>query len=143
MNYCINNKGLVVYAWCLMTNHIHLVAQAREGFRISDIIRDFKKFTSKKIVELIKQPQESRREWMLYRFRFAGKFTRRVKNYKFWQDTNHAVLLDRKDIIDQKIEYIHQNPVRALIVRNPEEYLFSSAGDYCGIKGYVKVETEL
>jgi putative transposase len=143
LNFCIINKGLTVFAWCLMSNHLHLAAQSRDGFRMSDIIRDFKKFTSKKLVNLIKNPQESRREWMLYRFSFAGKYTNRIKNYKFWQDTNHAILLDKNDIIDQKINYIHQNPVRAMIVRNPEDYLYSSAGDYCGIKGMVDVVTDL
>src|SRR5674476_448972 len=49
LNYCIESKGLTVYAWCLMSNHIHLVAKANEGFRLSDIIRDFKKFTAKKL----------------------------------------------------------------------------------------------
>ena len=133
LNYCIENKGLIIYAWCLMSNHLHLVVQAMEGFRISDIIRDFKKFSSKKIFESVKSPNESRREWMLYRFRFAGKYTNRVKNYKFRQDTNHAILLDSSEIIDQKVNYFHQNPVIALIVRNPEDYLFSSASDFCGL----------
>ena len=42
LNYCIESKGLTVYAWCLMSNHIHLVAKANEGFRLSDIIRDLR-----------------------------------------------------------------------------------------------------
>ena len=80
---------------------------------------------------------------MLYRFEFAGKFDNRIKKYKFWQESNHAVLLDTSEMIDQRINYIHQNPVRALIVAHPHEYLFSSALDYAGERGYVDVQCEI
>ena len=73
LNYCVVKKGLTVYAWCLMTNHLHLVCHAKEGYQISDIIRDFKKFTSKSIVKLIKEIPESRREWLLYRFETSNE----------------------------------------------------------------------
>jgi putative transposase len=105
LNFCIKNKGLTVYAWCLMSNHLHLVCQAREGFRISEIIRDFKKFTSKTILKIIQEIPESRKDWLLYRFEFAGKFDNRIKKYKFWQETNHAVLLDTNEMIEQRINY--------------------------------------
>ena len=143
LNFCIENKGLIIYAWCLMSNHLHLVCQAKEGFSISNIIRDFKKFTSKAIVKLIQEIPESRRDWLLYRFEYAGKYDNRIKKYKFWQETNHAVLLDNSEMIDQRISYIHENPVRALIVARAHEYLFSSAGDYASEKGYVDVQLEI
>jgi REP element-mobilizing transposase RayT len=143
LNYCIENKGLIVYAWCLMSNHLHLVCQAKEDFKLSDIIRDFKKFTAKSIVKLIGEISESRREWLLYRFEYAGKYDNRIKKYKFWQETNHAILLDNKDMIDKRINYTHENPVRALIVWETHEYLFSSARDYADEKGYVNVHTEI
>jgi len=143
LNYCIKNKGLIVYAWCLMSNHLHLVCSAREGFRISDIIRDFKNFTSKTIVKLLQQIPESRRDWLLNQFEFAGKFDNRIKKYKFWQETNHAVLMDTNEKIDQRINYIHENPVRALIVAHPHEYIFSSAVDYAGEKGMVEIQMDV
>ena len=143
LNYCIESKGLTVYAWCLMSNHIHLIAKANEGFRLSDIIRDFKKFTAKKMIETIKEGPESRKEWLLYRFSYAGKFDHRIKNYKVWQDTSHPILLESNYLIDHKINYIHQNPVRALIVQNAENYIFSSACDYAGTKGMININTEI
>ena len=142
LNYCVENKNLTIYAWCLMSNHLHLVCRANEGNQISSIIRDFKKFTSKSILKMIIQLPESRSEWLLYRFEYAAKFDNRVKKYKFWQATNHAVLLDNNVMLDQRINYTHDNPVRALIVGYPEDYLFSSARDYAGKKGYVNVEIE-
>jgi REP element-mobilizing transposase RayT len=126
-----------------MSNHIHLLCKANEGFRISDIIRDFKKFTAKAIIKLICEIPESRKEWLLYRFEFAGKFDNRITKYKFWQDTNHAVLLENTAMIEQRINYIHENPVRALIVAEPHEYLFSSARDFAGEKGFVNVQTDI
>jgi REP element-mobilizing transposase RayT len=78
LNYCIENKGLEVYAWCLMSNHLHMVCQAKEDYKISDINRDFKKFTAKTILKMIEKEPESRKEWMLYRFKYAGKFDNRV-----------------------------------------------------------------
>ncbi|MFY9153923.1 MAG: transposase [Prolixibacteraceae bacterium] len=140
LNYCIEKKGLEVFAWSLMSNHLHLVCRAAEGFRISDIIRDFKKFTAKTILDKIETEPESRRDWMLYRFEFAGKFDNRISKYRFWQDTNHAIELDRNTLIEQKINYIHDNPVRSLIVGKQEDYLYSSARDYAGEKGLVNVQ---
>lgn len=52
LKYCQAQKGLVVYAWCLMSNHLHLIATNQEGFHLSDILRDFKKFTSKQILHI-------------------------------------------------------------------------------------------
>ena len=143
LNYCIQNKGLTVFAWCLMSNHLHLVCIANNGFKLSDIIRDFKKFTSKSILKLIDEIPESRKDWLLYRFEFAGKFDNRIKKYKFWQETNHAILLDNNTLLEQRISYTHENPVRTLIVAEPHEYLFSSARDYSGEKGYVDVQIEI
>jgi putative transposase len=140
LNYCIESKGLEVFSWCLMSNHLHLVCRAAENFRISEIIRDFKKYTAKNILDKLLTEPESRREWMLHRFEFAGKFDKRISKYRFWQDTNHAILLESSEMVDQKINYTHNNPVRAGIVAKPEDYLYSSASDYSGEKGLVNVE---
>lgn len=141
LNYCVENKGLTIYAWCLMSNHIHLIAQAGAGKNMSGIIRDFKKFTAKAIINEINNGNESRKSWILNRMEFRGKYLKRIEKYKFWEDGSHAVELDynNPDMIDQKLEYIHNNPVSAMIVEMPEHYLFSSARDYCGIKGLVNI----
>lgn len=140
LNFCIKKKGLTIFAWVLMTNHLHLIARAKSGYELSSIIRDFKKFTARNIIEEIKNISESRRVWMLKKFAFAGKRLKRIPGYKFWKDDNHAILLDNNEMIDQKLEYIHNNPVAAMIVNSPEQYVFSSARDYYGEKGLIKVE---
>ena len=139
LKYCQIEKGLIIYAWCLMSNHIHMIISAKQDNNVSDILRDFKKFTSKRIVKTIKKELESRKDWMLYRFEFAGKFLKRIKNYKFWQDGNHAKQCVTNSFIEEKLSYIHNNPVRAMIVSRPEDYLLSSAINYTGKTGLIDV----
>ncbi len=139
LNYCISNKGLEVFAWVVMSNHIHLIVKAKEGYLLSNILRDFKKFTSKKIVEAIIAIGESRRDWLLDKFSFTARKTGRAKNYKLWTDSNHAICLEKKEWLEQRLNYIHQNPVRQMIVEHPEEYIFSSAVDYADGKGLVNI----
>ncbi len=86
IKYCQKEKGLILYGWCIMSNHIHLIAASRISENtLSDIIRDFKKFTSTKIIDSTKnEPGESRRNWMLWIFSEAGKKNSNNTNYKFW-----------------------------------------------------------
>ena len=139
LKYCQQNKGLVIHSWFLMINHLHMIISADEGFDLSEIMRDFKKFTSKEIIRTINNIKESRKGWMLARFEYAGKQLKRIKNYKIWQDGNHPIELITNDIIDQKLNYIHNNPVVAEIVEKPEDYLYSSAKDYVGVIGLLDV----
>ena len=142
LNYCVQEKGLIIYAWVIMSNHVHVIWQAKEGFQLSPIIRDFKKFIAKKIISLIENENESRKVWMLKKFEFAGKRLKRISKYKFWKDDNHAIFLDPfwPEMIDQKLDYIHNNPVKAMLVDEPYHYIFSSAIDYYGDKGLVEIE---
>ncbi len=140
LSYCQNSKGLEIYSWCLMTNHLHLIAVAKEGYNLSDILRDFKKFTSKRLINaILGNPIESRKKWMLNRFEFAGKYDNKIKDYKFWKEGNEAKEIHTVEFLEQKLNYIHENPVRAEIVVNPEDYLYSSAKDYAGEKGLLNV----
>jgi len=140
LNYCIANKGLQVYCWCLMSNHLHMITSASEGNNLSDILRDFKKFTSKEITNSIKEIPESRRDWLLNLFWYAGKNDKKIKNYKVWQEGNEAKEIHSNEFLDEKMEYIHNNPVRAELVANQFDYLYSSAKAYSGEKGLVNIE---
>ena len=141
LNFCVERKGLEIFAWCLMSNHLHLLCRSKEAFRLSDTIQDFKKFTARKILaSLVKESIESRAAWILKTFKEKGTNQNRITKYKFWIDGLHAVAIESNHFFEQKLHYIHQNPVEALIVEDPEEYLFSSARDYAGRKGLVKVE---
>ncbi len=101
---------------------------------LESIIRDIKKFTSVKIVEAIRDnQQESRKELFLWLFERAGRKNSNNKKYQFWQRHNHPVELNTNEMIDQRLEYIHNNPVEAGIVLSPEDYLYSSAINYAGL----------
>ena len=78
----------------------------------------------------------------LKKFEFAGKRLKRITKYKFWKDDNHAIFLDplQPKVIDQKLDYLHNNPVTNMLVEEPQHYTFSSAKDYCGEKGLVTIE---
>lgn len=127
LKYCQQNKKLNIYAYVLMTNHLHLIANAEDG-SLSDILRDFKTYTSKELIKLIaNNPLESRRDWLLNAFEFAGKQNPQNKHHQFWQNGNYPVLLYSADFIQQKIDYIHNNPVKAGFVGSAHEYWYSSA----------------
>jgi len=132
LQYNIEHKALLVFAYIIMSNHIHLVLQAGnpEKWPLSDILRDFKKFTARTILETIKTEKESRRDWLLHMFKYYAKNNTNNREFQFWQQYNNPVeLLDKKQIWT-KINYIHNNPVKAGIVDFPEEYVYSSARNY-------------
>lgn len=134
LKYCQINRGLNVHAWVVMTNHVHLIVSSSEN-DLSDILRDFKKFTSAHILKTIKDSSvESRKDWMLNLFREAGKWNARNGGFQFWQQDNHPIELYSGKFIWQKINYIHENPVCAGMVAKPEHYLYSSAKDYLEMK---------
>ena len=123
-----------------MSNHIHLIASAKEGYKLSDILRDHKKHTSKNIIKEIKEnPDESRKNWMLWLFASHGERNPNNKEYQFWQQDNHPVELDTSEMMDQRLEYLHSNPVKAGIVNAAEDYIYSSAIDYVDGKGLLEV----
>jgi len=135
--YCIANKGLNVYAWVIMSNHVHCILSGDNN--LSGIIRDLKRHTSKAIVSSIANEQESRREWMLFQFNIRGKINRRNNNYQFWTQENHAVQILSASMLEKISCYIHDNPVRAGWVDEPHHYKYSSAIDYVGGKGLLRI----
>jgi len=127
LNYCSKQKGLRIYSYCIMPSHLHMICSAERG-NLSDILRDFKSYTAKRIISLVeKNPSESRKEWLLYLFRFFKQSIRHNKEFQFWQQHNHPIDLTEAKIFQQKIDYIEQNPVAAGLVTDAAYYTFSSA----------------
>jgi hypothetical protein len=117
-----------------------LVVQQKDG-KLSEWVRDFKKFTSKKLLNLvIENPQEIRREWLKMIFAYHGNSNKRSGDMRFWTFENHAVELFRHEMIESRLNYIHENPVRSGIVEKPEDYLYSSARNYSGLNGLIEVD---
>jgi len=140
LSYCMRENGLELYAWCIMTSHVHLII-GTTGEPMEFILGVLKKFTSKRLREAITQnPQESRREWMLWMMERAGKFNPNNNDFQFWQQKNNPIELFDNDVMRQKLDYLHNNPVEAGFVDEPWEYLYSSASDYCGKTGLIKIK---
>ena len=124
-----------------MSNHVHLIASAKEGFKLSDILRDLKRHTSKAIPESIQNnPQESRREWMMWIFKSAGKSNANNKDYQFRQQDNRPIRLSTSEMAEQRLAYIHQNPVHERLVAEPHHYIYSSPLDHSGGKGLLEID---
>ncbi|MBI3221285.1 MAG: transposase [Bacteroidetes bacterium] len=134
VRYCQKTKGLEIYAYCIMSSHIHLIIGRNGMNSLEDIIRDIKKFTSVKLIEAIKaNPQESRKELFVWLFERAGQKNGNNTHYQFWQQHNHPIELSTNEMIDETLDYIHQNPVVAGIVLQPQDYLYSSAINYANM----------
>ena len=110
-----------------MSNHIHMIIES-EGGKLSDVIRDFKKHTAKAIVAAIEaNALESRKKWLLWLLKKEGHIW-------FWEEGYHAVKIRTKELFSTKVDYIHQNPVKAGLVEKEEEYVWSSCGDFYGTR---------
>ena len=139
LRYCQREKGMEIIAWCVMTNHIHLVFRIVDGGKPEQVLGDFKRFTSKKLVKMIKEnPRESRKEYLLEQFKKAGNTSSNVNEYQFWRHDNKPLELWSNKVIQEKITYIHQNPVEAGLVFHAEDYVYGSAIDYSGEEGLLE-----
>ena len=138
LRFCQQNKGLEIYAFVIMSNHIHLLIRSETG-KLSDTIREFKSFTAKKILEAVNTESESRREWILNLFEFSARQHKGNGKYQVWTHENHAEIVYSNSFMDSKIKYLHENPIRAGIVEKEEDYLYSSARNYAGLEGVLEV----
>ena len=139
LHYCQKNKGMEIFAWPRglgVTSHVHLIFRSASAQKPELLLGDFKRFTSKTIVQAINDnPKESRKEFLLEQFIKAGNKSSNVDKYQFWRHDNKPIELWSNKVIDEKIDYIHNNPVEEGLVFRPEDYLYSSAADYAGEKG--------
>ena len=127
VGYCRKYKAMELFAYCFMPSHIHFIFRSAIE-NPSGLLRDFKKYTGRKMVEAIaKHPQESRKEWLLAMFKKAGDKNGNVSKYQFWQHHNKPIELWTTKVIKQKLEYIHNNPLKAGFVDQPIDWKYSSA----------------
>lgn len=130
LRFCQQLKELVLHAWVIMPNHVHLIISSNTT-RLEFIVRDIKKFTSKKIITAISENRsESRKEWMLNLFGYAGRSNANNKDFQFWKQEYHPVELNTNEKTRQRVDYLHENPVKAGLVWDPWHYKYSSAIDY-------------
>ncbi|MBS1942316.1 MAG: transposase [Bacteroidetes bacterium] len=141
LRYCQEKKGLLLYAWVIMSNHVHLIAAAADGHLLPNILRDLKKFTATRVLKAIAENgQESRKEWMLPIFAKAGAVNSNNTHFQFWRQDNRPVQLYTTEVFGQKLAYLHNNPVVEGYVEVAEEYVYCSAPAMAGKPGLLKLE---
>lgn len=138
--FCRQNKGMLLYAYVIMSNHVHAIIQSQEG-DLSALIRDFKRHTSSKIIKAISTyRKECRREWLLQIFENHASTNKRTGKHQLWTHFNHAVEMGYEEIFNSRLHYIHQNPVKAGIVDCEFEYLYSSARNFSDLPALIEID---
>lgn len=126
LNYCRENKGLFLLGYVIMPTHLHLITYNEKNTNLSNIMRDFKKYTSREIRELLKEDQRNNF------LKIFKKSALRLKNhnYRVWQDGFHPIALKSAKWFREKMNYMHENPVRKGFVEKPEHWKYSSARNW-------------
>ena len=134
LKYCRDVKGLRIYAWVMMDNHLHMIAA---GADIVKTIKEFKSYTAREILRLT---QEGGKDWLLDQFKFYKSGYKSGSKYQVWQDGYHPQEISNDQMLRQKMDYIHHNPVRAGLVEKAEDWLYSSARNYLGMEGLLEID---
>jgi len=134
LKFCRQNKGLKLFAYVILDNHLHLVVS---GDNLSNTIKDLKHHTAREIISLAQKEEKS---WLLNQFKFYKQKHKLDSDYQVWQEGFHPKQITAEGMLRQKIEYIHHNPVRIGLVEKPEDWLFSSARNYIGLAAVMEID---
>jgi REP element-mobilizing transposase RayT len=127
LKYCSTHKGLHLHGYVIMPNHAHYIISSEPSERISEIMRDFNRFTSQQLTALLDEGQKIN---ILKVFQKAAEEEKRGNRYKVWQEGFHPIAIDTIDLYQQKLDYLHDNPVRKGFVERAEHWKYSSARNY-------------
>jgi putative transposase len=125
LRHCREHKMLKIYAWVILDNHFHAILAAPD---LSAVLRDLKSFTA---YEILKQLAEERRDWLLDRLHFRHA-SHKPTEYQVWQEGSHPQVIADDAMMRQKLEYLHNNPVKRGWVTAPEHWRYSSAHEWLG-----------
>ncbi len=130
LQYCRTHKSLEIFGYCIMPSHVHLLFRSASGDP-SSLLRDLKGFTARALLkEIQNHPQESRKEWLLSMFEEAGQKNSNVSRHQLWQQHNKPIELWSHTVFQEKLNYVHRNPVQSGFVTEDEDWKFSSARNY-------------
>jgi REP element-mobilizing transposase RayT len=139
MEFARKFRGLHIHAYVIMPSHLHMLVSSREE-QLGSIMRDFKQFTSRAIVRAVSEMPEHRSDWLRQHFRQHAAANPKIRHAQFWQAGYHPHACYSGEAAWQTIQYIHESPVQAGIVHEPEQYVWSSAQDYAGRRGPLAVD---
>ena len=128
------HSGLKLYGYIILENHLHFIAQAE---KLDKCVSQFKSYTARKIIDDFK---DRKIESILQRLAFAKKAHKKDREYQFWQEGSHAELILNEDMMRQKLDYIHGNPVKRGYVNKAEHWRYSSASNYFEGEGLIDID---
>jgi REP element-mobilizing transposase RayT len=134
LKFCRSNKGLKIFAYVILDNHLHLLVS---GENLSNIIKDFKRHIAREILNLA---QKEKKLWLLNQFKFYRLKHKTDSDYQVWQEGFHPKLITSEEMLQQKIDYIHENPVRIGLVEKSEDWLYSSARNYYDLETVLDID---
>jgi putative transposase len=134
LTFCREQKGLRLHGYVILDNHLHLMVSADN---LSQVVRDFKRHTAGEILALARQENKL---WLLRQFEFLKSLHKSNSQHQVWQEGFHPQAIISEDMLRQKLDYMHYNPVRLGLVDHPEDWRYSSARDYLGQNGMMEID---
>ena len=129
------HQHLKIFSYVIMDNHIHFIASHPDN--LSQVIQNFKSYTAKKLLHRL---QSDNRNWILELMTNLKADYKTESTYQFWQEGNHPKQIQDIEMYNQKVEYIHYNPVRRGLVSNEEDWIYSSAKNFLGLESVFQVD---
>lgn len=141
LNYFTHHKGLMVFGWYLSTNALHLLAKGRDGYNLNEIIQQYRRFTTDKILESLDTEPVLRKSWMMDKIEKSKGLFSSEKKIVLWQEDLTAITVDGSNIseVAECLHSLHQSAVRDRVVNIASDYVYSSAADYAGHEGLVEI----
>ena len=135
LRFCRASKDLKLYAFVILENHFHLVVSGPE---LSKILQSLKRHTSRQIIQLL---EAQSRTWLLNQLAYYKKKHKTASRYQVWQEGFHPELITSEQMLVQKVDYLHVNPVKRGYVDYPEHWRYSSARNFLG-EGEIVLEVD-
>jgi putative transposase len=133
LTFLQETQRLIVYAYVIMENHLHLIASSQN---ISKEVGDFKRYTARKIIDHL---TEHNAEHILKLLAYYKLKHRQDRDYQLWQEGSHPEQIQSIDMMQEKINYIHMNPVKRGYVDEAIHWRYSSARNYAGLESVIKI----
>jgi REP element-mobilizing transposase RayT len=134
LKYLQQSDNLKIYAYVILENHLHLVVSSED---ISQTMKKFKSYTAKELISLL---QKQNIQTILDQLAFYKKAHKQETTYQVWQEGIQPKLIQTEQMMIEKINYIHNNPVKRGYVDEAKHWRYSSARDYDGVNGLIEIE---
>ena len=124
--HCQRHKGLKIHGWVILDSHIHAILTAPD---LSRVLADIKRHTARRILD---QLEAEGCEWLLHQFEYRRAAHKLESRHQIWQEGSHPQAITDDAMMLQKLDYLHNNPVKRGLVAAPEHWRYSSAHEWCG-----------